>query len=88
MLKEKHPNNQTKYNGSIFHDGLKFHRKYAGKKSCTYWCANNRSKESLCSAKIKLDSFGKMVINGKHDDSCYLKEEVARNALVFFFFRR
>ena len=72
MLTDKINNNQNHYNGSIFHDGLKFHLKYIGKKSCTYWCANNRSKDSICTAKIKIDPFGKMQILGKHDNLCYL----------------
>ena len=81
MLTDKINNNQNHYNGSIFHDGLKFHRKYIGKKSCTYWCANNRSKDSICTAKIKIDPFGKMQIVGKHDNLCYLKHESSRKAL-------
>ena len=72
----------TNYNGSIHHEGFKFHRKYIGKKSCTYWCANNRSKDSPCSAKIKVNSIGTVVeVTGKHDSSCFLKQETMRVAL-------
>ena len=48
------------YNGSIFHEGFKFHRKYIGKKTCSYLCANNRNKESVCTAKIKLSDLGEL----------------------------
>jgi len=75
---------QTNYNGSVHHEGFKFHRKYKGKKCCTYWCANNRSKDSLCTAKIKVNSLGKVIeVIGEHNSSCYIKQEMTQYALGY-----
>ena len=74
MLTDITNKKDTTYNGSVHHEGFKFHRKYVGKKSCTYWCANNRCSESLCTAKIKLNSLGKVLeLKGKHDEKCFFK---------------
>ena len=75
---------KTYYNGSVHHEGFKFHRKYKGKKCCTYWCANNRSKDSLCSAKIKVNPLGKVIeVIGEHNSSCFIKQEMTRYALGY-----
>ena len=82
LRNQKSSVSNTQYNGSIHHDGFKFHRKYIGKNSCTYWCANNRSKDSLCSAKIKICPKGDVLKTiGKHDKSCFIKQEATRKAL-------
>ena len=74
----------SKYNGSIHHNGFKFHRKYIGKSSCTYWRANNCSKESLCTAKIKICPKGNVIKTfGNHDKSCYIKQDSTHKAMGF-----
>ena len=73
---------ETTYNGSVHHEGFKFHQKYIGKKSCTYWCANNRCSESSCTAKIKLNSLGKVIkLKGKHDEKYFLKQAIYRKSM-------
>lgn len=71
------------YNGSIFHEGFKFHRKYVGKNSSTYWCAHNRNRDSDCQAKIKMSSLGKTELIGNHHISCFKKNEFTRKAMGF-----
>ena len=83
MLTESQLSNKHHYDGTIFHDGFKFHRKYIGKQTCCYWCASNRNKESLCTAKIKMCPQGKIEMLGKHDISCYEKQESSRIAMGF-----
>ena len=77
-------NNVPNSSGTVFHDGFKFHRKYKGKSSTTYWCCNNRDKSSECSAKIKVDFFSKFFdIQGSHDNSCHYKQVSTRKALGY-----
>ena len=77
-------NNVPNSSGTVFHDGFKFHRKYKGKKSTTYWCCNNRDKSSECTAKIKVDFYGEVFdIQGSHDNSCHYKQVSTRKALGF-----
>ena len=54
-------NDSTAFNGTIYHEGFKFHRKYVGKKSATYCCCHNRFKSCECSAKIKINLMGKVI---------------------------
>ena len=49
--KEKNVPNSS---GTVFHDGFKFHRKYKGKSSTTYWCCNNRDKVANVPQKSRL----------------------------------
>ena len=75
---------ENRYNGSMFHNGFRFHRKYVGKKSCTFWCAHNRSRDSPCTYKIKVNNLGVIVDqSGKHHDTCIAKAETSRSALGF-----
>ena len=77
-------NNVPNSSGTVYHDGFKFHRKYKGKRSTTYWYCNNRDKSSNCSAKIKVDFFGNVFdIQGDHDTSCHYKQASTRKALGF-----
>ena len=67
-------NENTAFNGTIYHEGFKFHRKYVGKKIATYWCCHNRVKISNCTAKIKINKNGKVVTtHGDHHMSCFYK---------------
>ena len=64
--------------------GSSTHRKYKGKKSSTYWCCNNRDRNSLCSSKIKVDLFGTVLdVQGEHHGSCHFKQESSRTALGY-----
>ena len=84
MFRTQDSTQNSQYNGSIHHDGFKFHREYIGKSPCTYWCANNHSKESLCKAKIKICPKGNVMKTfGNHNKSCYIKQESTRKAMGF-----
>ena len=77
-------NHESEFNGTVFHEGFKFHRKYIGKKVATYWCCNNREKSSACKAKIKVYKKGKVTISqGDHHISCHYKQAETRKALGF-----
>ena len=68
--------------GTTYYEGFKYHRKYVGKKFVSYWCCNNRSTNSECSAKLKMNSLGTIFdVKGKHAESCYAKAEESRTAL-------
>ena len=72
------------FNGTIYHEGFKFHRKYVGKKVATYWCCHNREKSSDCKIKIKINKSGKVVSSeGEHHVSCYYKQQETRKALGY-----
>ena len=84
MIRTQDSTKNSQYNGGIHHDGFKFHCKYIGKSSCTYWCANNRSKEFLCKAKIKICPKGNVIKTfGNHDKSCYIKQDSTCKAIYF-----
>ena len=77
-------NNCTAFNGTIYHEGFKFHRKYVGKKIATYWCCHNCFKSSDCSAKIKINQNGKVVTSQcDHHLSCFYKQSDTRKALGY-----
>ena len=66
----------------IHHKGFKFNKKWSGKIANTYWCANCKSSKSKCSAKIKVDFFGKVVSeNRSHDVQCRIKSKNSKQAL-------
>ena len=84
MLVTTLSNDDSTYNGSIFHNGFCFHRKYLGKKSCTFWCAHNHSRDSPCTFKIKIIRLGVIIDqSGKHHETCIMKAEISRSALGF-----
>ena len=73
-------------NGTIYHEGFKFHHKYVSKKVATYWCCHNWEKTSDCQIKIKIkiDKNGKVVSSqGQHHVSCYYKQQDTRKALGY-----
>ena len=77
-------NDSTAFDGTIYHEGFKFHRKYVGKKSATYWCCHNRFKSSECLAKIKINQMGKVITSeGDHHLSCFYKQSETRKALGY-----
>ena len=62
--------------GTTYYRGFKYHYKYVGKRFVSFWCCNNRSTNSKCSAKLKMNSSGTIFdVKGKHSDSCYAKAE-------------
>ena len=68
--------------GSTYHNGFKYHRKYIGKKFVSFWCCHNRSANSECSAKLKMNKNGTVFdVTGQHSESCYAKFEDTRMAL-------
>ena len=72
------------YNGSVHHEGFKFHWKYVEKISCTYWRAIKRCSDSPCTAKIKINSLGKVIkLKGKHDQKMFLKQENYHKVMGF-----
>ena len=84
MLVKTLTNEDSTYNGSIFHNGFRFHRKYVGKKSCTFWCAHNRSRDFPCTFKIKINKLGVIIDqSGEHHETCIMKTETSRLALGF-----
>ena len=84
MLVTTSSNDDSTYNGSIFHNGFRFHRKYVGKKSCTFWCAHNRSRDSPCTFKIKINKLGVIIDqSGDHHETCITKAETSRSALGY-----
>ena len=84
MLVTTSSNDDSTYNGSIFHNGFRFHCKYVGKKSCTFWCAHNRSRDSPCTFKIKINRLGVIIDqSGEHHDTCIMKAETSRLAIGF-----
>ena len=77
-------NQDAGFNGTIYHEGFKFHRKYVGKKNATYWCCHNRVKNSDCNAKLKINLGGKVIsTEGDHHVSCYYKQADTRRALGY-----
>ena len=77
-------NENAGFNGTIYHEGFKFHRKYIGKKIATYWCCQNLEKNSKYQVKIKIDKKGKVIKTiGEHHVSCYHKQSDTRKALGF-----
>ena len=61
---------------------FKYHRKYVGKSFVSFWCCNNRSANSECSAKLNMNMSGIIFdVKGKHADACYAKLEENRSAL-------
>ena len=77
-------NEPSGFNGTIYHEGFKFHRKYIGKKIATYWCCHNREKNSDCKAKIQINKKGNVIKTiGDHHVSCYYKKADTRKALCY-----
>ena len=84
ILVKPSTNEDSTYNGSIFHNGFRFHRKYVGKKSCTFWYAHNCSRDSPCTFKIKINRLGVIIDQSReHHDTCIMKAEISRSALGF-----
>ena len=81
-MNQDNKENSSSLGCSTYYEGFKYHRKYVGKKFASFWCCNNRSTNSACSAKLKKNFSGTIFdVTGKHSDSCYAKAEESRVAL-------
>ena len=84
MFVQPSANEENTYNGSIFHNGFCFHRKYVGKRSCTFWCAYDCSRDSPCTFEIKINKLGVIVDqSGEYHMTYLVKAESSRLALGF-----
>ena len=77
-------NESTAFNGTIYHECFKFHRKYVRKKIASYWCCHNHVKSNDCTAKIKINQNGKVVTTqGDYHVSWFFKQSDTRKALGY-----